>query len=171
MDLAIVRNDCPAKKDAHLLPEVSVLFRTANQLPKLPAAVISAMKASVVMPTEIASVFAAIMVPAAVVIAAAVPIPSPIRIAAPVTTIAIIIAIAIRITTAIVTVSTSQPGAGSDEGPAAKPLRAVVPIGRARIRCISVISIGASRRTVRIRTYADAEGNLRMRVRHRDEKD
>jgi hypothetical protein len=150
------------QKNAHLKHEMGVLLFT-NQTRKLPMAVTSAMKTSVAMATEIAVVSAAI--------SAVIPIPSAIRIAAAIATITIIATIAIPIAASIVAITTPEPRASPDKGSTAKPLRAIVPVRRTGIGCISVISVRTDWRTVRIRTYADAERNLRMRVRDRYEKD
>lgn len=68
------------------------------------------------------------------------------------------------------------PRARSYKDSAAKPCRAIVAIGSAGIRRISVISVSASRGAVSvtaisIRTYADTNRDLRMRVRRRDKED
>jgi hypothetical protein len=89
------------------------------------------------------------------------------------TTIAIAAAIAI-IATAII--GMSVPGAGPDKDATVKPRRAIVAVRCAGVGSISVVPIGASRRAigvtvVSIRTYADADRDLGLRVRYWDKED
>ena len=55
---------------------------------------------------------------------------------------------------AIKAVGTMEPGAGSDEHPARKPIRPVVTVGRAIIRSIVEVAVGAYRR------HPNVDGNL-----------
>ena len=57
------------------------------------------------------------------------------------------------------------PRAGTDEYPAHKPIRAVISVGRAGIRCVAIISILASWRPAHIAwANANADADLRLGV-------
>src|ERR1700722_5331663 len=88
----------------------------------------------------------------------------------PPTTVAITIASTVSISNSAAIEPATEPGTGADEESAIKPFRAVVSVGRARIRSIVVVAIGTSRRSIRNRwpisvtTHADAYRNLRVRI-------
>jgi hypothetical protein len=70
----------------------------------------------------------------------------------------------------VVAIAAVIPRSCSDKDSAAEPRRAVVSIGSTCIWRITIVSIRACRRTVHIRAYADADRDLRVRVRRRDKK-
>jgi hypothetical protein len=75
---------------------------------------------------------------------------------------------------AAATVVTAIPGASADKDAAVEPRRSVVPVGRAAVRIIAVVAIGADRSSVAVTIHRDtdpnSDRNLGMRISCRGEQ-
>ena len=67
-------------------------------------------------------------------------------------------------------VAAVEPWAGADEDAADEVVRAIVAVGRAGVRIVAVVTVGADRRGAVNWAYADADANLRVGAARRGEK-